>query len=544
MDMRSYILNTLERLVRIPGVSGTISEDATAMEIYNIIREIPYFNINNEDVLMHKIEGDPFGRHYITALLKGKSASTKTLILTGHYDVVGVEEFGHLKECAFDIKECTKRVSELNLDDDALEDLNSGDWIFGRGSADMKYGLALSIEILRVLSEERDFCGNLLFLAVPGEESNSEGMLSAVRYIADLQKKEYEFSGLLLSECCFPKYPGDSKKRIYLGTCGKLMPFFFCIGKETHVCEPFSGLNPNLLSSEINRLMELNTDFCDSDGNNVTPPPTCLKMTDLKEIYSVQTPIYSVSYYNLITLKMDIHIIMEKLRKVAVQAFDNTTNILKKRYSGFAGSGVTTESKENILDTESSVYTFSEIYATVINIYGSEFENRLRSRIVEWMSKGLDNQSIGINIVKETYESYPDKKPKIIIGFLPPFYPDRKISYDNNKSIEFMNAIEDVVSFAKEKFQVEILKEEHFMGICDLSYTGFNGRSMEEIYHNICTGENYALPLDTLKELDIPSVVFGGFGKDFHKYTERLNLSYSMDIVPQLYMRLIKGALK
>ena len=38
----------------------------------------------------------------------GKRKIENTLIFTGHFDVVGVEEFGHLKSVAFDIDECTR----------------------------------------------------------------------------------------------------------------------------------------------------------------------------------------------------------------------------------------------------------------------------------------------------------------------------------------------------------------------------------------------------------------------------------------------------
>lgn len=47
----------------------------------------------------------------------------------------------------------------------------------------MKYGIALEIEVLRKITLDKKFQGNILFIAVPGEESNSEGMLGAVTYI-------------------------------------------------------------------------------------------------------------------------------------------------------------------------------------------------------------------------------------------------------------------------------------------------------------------------------------------------------------------------
>lgn len=61
----------------------------------------------------------------------------------------------------------------------------------------------------------------------------------------------------------FEKFPGDQRQYFYTGSIGKVLAGFFCKGIETHVGEPFSGLNANLMVSEINRLLELNADYCE-----------------------------------------------------------------------------------------------------------------------------------------------------------------------------------------------------------------------------------------------------------------------------------------
>ena len=42
----------------------------------------------------------------------------------------------------------------------------------------------------------------------------------------------------------------------------------------------------------------------------------------------------------------------------------------------------------------------------------------------------------------------------------------------------------------------------------------------------------------------IPGIVLGGYGKDFHKHTERLEKHYNFDVLPDLYDRLIRDLLK
>ena len=74
----------------------------------------------------------------------------------------------------------------------------------------------------------------------------------------------------------------------YIGTVGKLMPTFFVVGKETHVGESFSGLDPNQIAAEITRRVNLNPEFSDVVEGEVTLPPITLKQRDLKPEYSVQ----------------------------------------------------------------------------------------------------------------------------------------------------------------------------------------------------------------------------------------------------------------
>lgn len=48
-----------------------------------------------------------------------------TVILTGHYDVVDVEEFGHLQDIAYNVEEITKRINEMPLDEDSQKTLKA-----------------------------------------------------------------------------------------------------------------------------------------------------------------------------------------------------------------------------------------------------------------------------------------------------------------------------------------------------------------------------------------------------------------------------------
>lgn len=540
---RDKLKNTMLELVGVPGISGTASENMTCDKIYDLLFKIPYFKEYPSNLEKINIEGDSLKRSFISAIIRGRNNTNKTIILTGHFDVVDVEEYGHLKNIAFNPIELTKRIEELKLDDDSRHDLESGDWLFGRGTADMKFGIALCIELLREYSKRKDLNCNILFIAVPGEESNSEGMIGAVKYLRWLQKDQgMEFLALLLTECYMPQEGASDKIRyIHYGACGKVMPMFFFVGKETHVSDPFQGINPNLLASEVNRLIELNPVFCETEMNVTTAPPICLKLTDLKDLYSVQTPIYAISYYNLITLKLEPELLISKLKEICLRAFENCIDIISERKEAYEKISMKKIEYSEIMPC---VMTYEELYKNVKKMYGDEFDAYMDDQIKKWQEQGLENQKIAINIIKQTYEKYPNKAPMILIAFTPPYYPDR---YPKGKNAEkLLEIVDEIIGYAKEKHNEVFMKADYFMGISDLSYTGLEENfEVEKILSNMPGyNKNYILPFEDLKDIGIPSIVIGGHGKDFHKYTERLNVSFSFNVIPDIYEFAIERLLR
>ncbi|WP_157132484.1 hypothetical protein [Clostridium carboxidivorans] len=170
----------------------------------------------------------------------------------------------------------------------------------------------------------------------------------------------------------------------------------------------------------------------------------------------------------------------------------------------------------------------------------------MKEKVELWKKENKDNQTIAINIVKETYEKYDDKKTMIIVSFIPPYYPHKYLREEDAKDKKFINSIDKTIEYAHEKFNEKIIKEDFFMGISDLSYTGIeNNKNISGLSSNIVGyGISYDLPLEALSKLSIPAIVFGGEGKDFHKYSERLNVPYTLNVVPELYEHIIYSLLQ
>ncbi len=541
---KNAIYRNMKRLVEAPGISGTETEAATAYQVESLLREIPYFQRHPDDVTLIPLENDPFGRSIVTAFLPLAPNRSDTVILTGHYDVVDVEEYGHLKDIAFQIEEITKRIDEMPLDADSQRDFESGEWIFGRGTADMKYGLALCIELLRYFSEtseEDSLNGNLLYVAVCGEETNSEGMLGAIPYFNRLaDEKGLKYKALLLTECFMTEdQANDPNRYIHYGASGKIMPMFFFVGESTHGGEPFLGLDPTLISTELYRRLQLNAALSQKSDGETTPPPVCLKMQDLKSAYSVSIPLYAASYYTLITIHLNPEEMLEQLSKLAYEAMESAIQFIDERALDY--ERITGEAPVRYQYTP-CVKTFSSLLQEVKENYAGDLMQDLKAYASELQEQKMEMQDIAVQLVKWVYELYRDKRPMVILSVIPPYYPDVYMDKSDPDAAYLLKCCDEIIAYAKENYGETLKMKDYYMGISDLSYTGLaEGMNFRRLFENL-VGINmiYQFPEEDLKRFKVPGVVLGGYGKDFHKHTERLHRHYNFEVLPDLYVQLIK----
>lgn len=543
MISKDRIYENLERLVAVPSVSGTVNEDLGAVKLEEMLYEIPYFAEHRENVKLVPLENDVLGRRIVTAYLECCPESKKVVLLVGHYDVVDVEEFGHLKKEAYDIEIITRRINELPMDEETRKDYESGEWYFGRGTADMKIGHALSLELLRHYSEEGGINGNLLYVGVCGEETNSEGMLRAVPFFNQFkEEKGVEYEALLMPECYMVENQAtDPNHYIHYGSQGKLMPMFFFVGSATHAEEPFLGIDPLLLSNEVYKRMQLNPDFVESVGADVGVSPVALKSMDLKTTYSCSTPLYAAAYYTLSTLCLDPKETVKKLTDIAEESFREAINFVDMREKAYIEKTGIHPAK---LNCEPCIKTFDQLYKEAKEAYDGDFDECIKELIKEEMKPGVEMQDVTIKIVKKTYETAPAKQPMIIISFIPPYYPDVMPDKTEERAARLLEAVEDIIEFAKNEFG-ESLKTKDYYGVSDLAFTALDeSKDYDYLFSNIVgANQMWTLPTEDMKKFSVPGIVLGCYGKDLHKHTERLHKKYNFEVIPVLYERIINKLL-
>jgi arginine utilization protein RocB len=536
---RQEIYDLMLELVAIPSVSPSPAETELAELIYSKLAELPYFKANKDDLVYIPVPDDPYGRKAVFAIVRAQPETNRTLILTGHFDVVDTSSAGALADVAFRPEEYTRRIRELKMPEEARQDLESGKFLFGRGVMDMKLGIAIQMALLGKYSQApENLPVNIAFLAVGDEENNSAGMRAAITYLANMQAEGYDFLACINSEGVIPKFPGDTNCYVDIGTIGKIMPMFYCVGRESHVGQYYAGLNANLLAAAVVMELEGNPEWAEEWKGEVYPPPASLKLKDLRDIYSVTLPARAVVYFNHLTVTGTPDEILEKMKSVAHKAFERAVEHMSRSAASFwerakAPAPVPWEPK---------VITVQELVSEVAQTFHGDLDGHIKAYIGK-LPEGTDEREKSLFVMEELLKFYPDKNPMIVVGFLPPYYPHRTNKRESAREKGLLDAVNRLIAQAKAEFNETLVISEHFASISDLSYVGFQGKREElvPLAHNTPGwGVIYDIDLDNLLKLDIPVVNLGPWGKDAHKFMERVELDYSLEVVPVLLESLIE----
>ncbi len=533
-------------LTKVLSVVGTSGEIDISNKIYSIFAEMPYYKKNPHLLSFLDFNNDPIGRKNVVAIVKGeKKNSNKTVVLIGHSDTVGISDYAGFEDYATKPYELSDKLKELKLPEDALKDLNSGEWLFGRGIFDMKCGVATIMTIIEDITKNiSEFEGNLVFAAVGDEEGSSGGMLSFVSELVKLQEREgFEYLSVIDTDYMAPRYDEDDQKYIYIGTVGKLMPSFYIVGKETHVGQPYKGLDPNLIASSIISKIDKNIEYSDVAEGEVSLPPITLRNRDLKEEYSVQIPKTANLYFNYATHSSTPDMVLKKMKDAAHTAFEEVIETLNKRYLQFCSAS---SFPHTMLPWVPRVLTFEELYTSVQSELGEKLDAVIENFKEDLLKeKEVDEREFGLKVVEKVHSLWSDKNPVIILYYSPPYYPHIYVNGKNHKERGLLESVSRAVEDQNQGYK--IINKKFYPYISDLSFV--SAPQDEEVLNTLTLnmpsfGSKYTLPIKEMQKLNLPVVNIGPFGKDAHQYTERIEKKYSFQVAPKFVYETLKNLLQ
>lgn len=522
MNSPEQMLTLLNDLVSIKSITFDEEEKHLPLRVKQHLMNLPYFQEHPTNIENHLTTDN---RLFLTALYKHDKA-VKTIVLISHFDVVNIEDYGELKHLAFSPMELTKELHhhKEKLSPEARADLESGEWLFGRGTMDMKCGLVQHMSLLEKAAMEQ-WEINLLLLTVPDEEVNSVGMREAVPKLLELAKQQtLTYTLFLNSEPMFTQSPGDEDYYYYTGSIGKILPSALCFGKETHVGEPFLGINAAWMSAVLSQEIEWNEKLCEFVNGESTPPPTLLLQRDLKKEYSVQIPHRSVSMYNLFIMRRNPADIMTLMKEVTTEATTKMETFIRHKSPSSQAESI-------------RVITYEELRAYACAKSSPEYIASIENAVAK-ERKG-DNRIQSITIVDQIAMSCQELAPMIVLFYAPPYYP--AVNTEKNPVIPVL--MQSLTTYTKEMFSHKMIPIQYFNGISDLSYCTLQAPlSSMKTYDQNLPGDKelYDIPFDEMAQFKAPVLNIGPVGRDAHQKTERLHIPFAFEQLPKMLEHVIK----
>lgn len=543
-EARDYTL----RLVKISSVSPGEGERLVAQEVVNMLKEggleAAYTAIG-----LDAIEHDAYKRENAYAFLRGQSA--QTVVLLGHIDTVETGDYRQLEPWAIDPESLAVRLPELcALAPDLEADLARypDDWMFGRGTIDMKCGVAAMIAVTRYLAASWHTSPlplSIVLLATADEENESAGVLQAVRFLRRLQR-EYglTYPGLINTDYTNERYAGDPQRYVYAGTVGKLLPSFLVVGREAHVGEPFAGADANLLAAELIRHLSMCDELCDVAQGQATPPPVTLRAADLKAHYDVQLPFMAYFYLNVLTLTTGPGELLQRLLARAEEVMSALMARIDEVEQRWARASGRCERAGANRPRSCAVLTYAELYQDTSERLGATSVQAALAAEGERLPADLDKRERSWQLVQRLWALSGRSGPAVVIYYSPPYYPHVRPS---------RGALDDAIAgVARAHPALRLAQHDYYPYISDMSYLRLDeGLDVTPLKLNMPVWQErepgaaptpgaYSLPLEDMRALNLPVVNFGPYGRGAHQSGERVLMSYSFGIFPQLLYETIE----
>ncbi|GEM46282.1 M20/M25/M40 family metallo-hydrolase [Deinococcus cellulosilyticus] len=499
------------KMVEQPSITGTPGEACFAPWLMQELSQWTCFQRHSHHLWLMPTLNDTCERPILFALVRGQGP--ETVILTGHYDVVGTENFGHLSSLAFHPEALKEALLSGALPAKVEQDLQQG-FLPGRGMLDMKSGLAAGLTVLHEWDPSTQ--GNLLFIAVPDEEETSLGMRSAVQMLPEVLKQhDLTLVAAINLDATTDQETGEDGQAIFLGSVGKLLPFVWIQGCPTHSGAPIDGINAAFLSSELVRLLEWNPAFGEG-GEDPAPPITVLYQSEIRSRYDVTTPAQAWTVFNVLTHHRRPADVLNSLKEACIQSFADALQTLHRRQFQF------------VPDHQATVLTFQELVERASQCDPEGTRDALSQ------NPKLDARAASRECCTSLAALARISGPAYVVGFAPPFYPSTLLG-DSEQEIHVRSCMQEVVG-GLQKDGLSLKVRSFYPGISDMSFIAprLGPQDLETWAQNAAVPERWTVP-DV--PLNCPVVNIGPWGRDYHQKWERVHEGHAFGWLPEVLQR-------
>lgn len=464
------------------------------------------------------VPGDAWARQAVMAVLDSPRPGGHAVLLLGHYDVVSARDYGALQPWAFQPRRLPAALAGLDLPGAVQADLESGRFLWGRGVLDMKFGLALQLEAVRWLATHRSqWRGRVVLLAVPDEEAESLGMTAALPHLARLHQQGPPFTAAICCEPCLAGGGLTAAPALYHGSAGKMLAVVYCRGVSGHAGAA-RGLSAVRMVTRVVEVLEDSPQVARACGAGVSPP-LCLQVRDRKRAYDLQTAEAAAACFNLVSARCQPVDLLPVLSAAVEEAL----------------RGIAPDTDTRLLTWEQAV----QQAAAASRRSPAEVAAGAREA-----ATAPDLREATLQAVEHVAQLLPAGRPLTLVCLAPPYYPlvaARSTPADRR----LQEVAAQVAEVARAQHGIQLLQHPLFPAVSDLSYLRASDGDLDARLGTLMPlwGCRYHLPAAAKQALDIPCLNLGPTGEGAHSWTERLDLSYSLEVLPRLLLQALRGLL-
>lgn len=520
-------------LVGRPSVTGSVDEQSFGPWLAEYLAGLGCFGATPDIWTFPVAPGD--GRQVVALLVRG--IGQRTVVLTGHFDTVTIDDYGPLKPLACHphalrdalLARCKDGAEPAEAL--AYTDLQSGEFLPGRGLLDMKAGLAAGLDAMARIVAEGAFSGNLLFLAVPDEENASVGARAAAAMLANIARnKGLAIAAAINLDAISDLGDGSAGRVLALGTVGKVLPTAFVVGRPVHSGYALRGVNAAVLAAAIAARLEWAPELTDDSAGVPGTAASLLSFKDSKAGYDVTTPATAFLFWNVLVHTRNPAAILDIVAGLVEDAARDCLTKLAQRatLSGHAADAAALAGSVAVLrygDLLSEVLAkdanaAAELDGVIVSSAGRDLPDRCR-RVTEalWAMSGRAGPAVVLGLGS--------------IPYLATTVQDARISA----------VIDAFLADIPANYTTSLRADAYFAGISDMS---FFGQADDAAFAALAADTpiwQAAVGLGTGSLGQVPTVNLGPWGRDYHTPLERIHVDYAFHILPALIADLTRRIL-
>ena len=225
-------------------------------------------------------------------------------------------------------------------------------------------------------------------------------------------------------------------------------------------------------------------------------------------------------------------------------AFEKALKLYEERYQQFCKM---ISEPSRVIQWKPRVMTYEEMEAELIKAHGTDYT----AHMVEFkddllLDASLDLRMYAARVVEEAWKWMPDQSPAIIIFYSSLYSPRIEVAGETDDEQNLIKALDSAVKTVQPGYAEPIVVRSFFPYISDMSFVALSDDDEALDFasrNNPSWGTKFFVDYQEIRELNVPVINIGPYGLDAHKRYERMEIDYSVKIVPNLTYEVIRNVL-